>query len=362
MIAIKPIIRKLNKAIAQKSSDDVIKGYQEILAENISEAAKEATFFSLPFRNLISIIRRVDFTKEEQPVELIKTIVEGSSQAYRKETSYLLNIIKCSDLQMTIPDYVHILHKFSNCELCVKLGELYEYEESLLVRDWDYEISVRDTEIAELNKKLEEVKKEITLQNETLREPIYKSSPETQRTNPRKRRRMSIFHKVTEMPSDFEPDIIKAAEEGKLSSVQYLCEVENADCEVTNDDNNTALHLACRNGHILIVRYLCEKRNANKEAKGRWGFTPLHYATCHGHLPVVQYLCEKQNANIEARSESGRTPLHFACRDNHLQIVRYLIEDRHANGEAADNIGQTPSQVTYNQEIIDYLRSQGIEY
>ena len=95
---------------------------------------------------------------------------------------------------------------------------------------------------------------------------------------------------VTQKPSDFEPDICKAAEEGKLSSVQYLFEIEGINVETNDSYGWTPLHYVSSNGHFDIVQYLVEECHCNVEAKDNDECTSLDYAS----EEIRAYLKSKQ--------------------------------------------------------------------
>ena len=63
--------------------------------------------------------------------------------------------------------------------------------------------------------------------------------------------------------------------------------------------------------------------------------TPLHWACRNGHREVAMALIEK-GAAIDARDDDQDTPLHLACDDNHLEVAMALIE----KGAAIDEIGR----------------------
>ena len=174
-------------------------------------------------------------------------------------------------------------------------------------------------------------------------------------------------------PIDYEPDIYKACEYGKTSSVRWLIEKEKQDKEKQYSDeinyehefyqNDTPIHIASKNGHLEIVKYLIENRKVNKEIKGWYGKTPLHYACEKGHQPIVEYLI-LQRANVNVKDDYGWTPLHYACATGQASIVEYLIS-KGANIEAMDDTfaGWTPLHLAslYGYaDIIKFILSKNI--
>jgi hypothetical protein len=97
----------------------------------------------------------------------------------------------------------------------------------------------------------------------------------------------TYFAPVKEEPSDFESNIFKAAEKGKLTSVQYLIEQRNISYEEKDCNEQSLLNIASQFGHLLVVKYLHEEWHADVEAKNKWGNTPINIASENGHLEVV---------------------------------------------------------------------------
>ena len=138
---------------------------------------------------------------------------------------------------------------------------------------------------------------------------------------------LNYFEKIENKPKDFESDIFKACETGKLTSVQWLIEKEKVNKSIKDDYKNTPIHYASKNGHLPIVQYLIEIQNIDKDIKGLFKNTPLHYACEKGHLPIVKYLISK-GANIESKSKFEIKPLDLASHDKHTDVVNYLISQR----------------------------------
>jgi ankyrin repeat protein len=61
--------------------------------------------------------------------------------------------------------------------------------------------------------------------------------------------------------------------------------------EVKDEDEDTALHEASKNGHLEIVRLLLED-GAVVEVKNTWGETALDVAKANGHSEVVALLSD----------------------------------------------------------------------
>lgn len=92
-----------------------------------------------------------------------------------------------------------------------------------------------------------------------------------------------------------------------------------------DDNSQTPLHLASRNGHVGVARALVEA-GANREVHTNEGFTPLHLAAQEGHKAVVEMLIEA-GANMRCRSSTGMSPLHSAVAGGHEEVVRALVQE-----------------------------------
>lgn len=124
-------------------------------------------------------------------------------------------------------------------------------------------------------------------------------------------------------PSFYSP-LIKAADEGKLTTLQRLIEKENHPIDAEGRAGSTALIRAAYQGNEKIVRYLLQKGAAiNKGDIG--GTTPLHVAARQGNLAIVKQLI-KAGASIDARDVDGWTPLSRAVSLGKKKVVKQLIE------------------------------------
>ena len=124
--------------------------------------------------------------------------------------------------------------------------------------------------------------------------------------------------------------LINAAEKGDFNFVKQYYEEEIHDSEnrqtqldQSDDNGETALHKASREGHAQIVHFLLEY-GANLEIKSRDGYTPLHWAAKSGDLKILIMLLE-DGADINSKGQYQRTPLHMATHNNRYHCVNHLL-------------------------------------
>ncbi|XP_072182002.1 uncharacterized protein [Diadema setosum] len=81
--------------------------------------------------------------------------------------------------------------------------------------------------------------------------------------------------------------------------------------------------------------------------------TPLHEACIVGRLEMVKMLCEK-GAKVNVRNWDCQSPLHFACSNNHQQVAKYLINEG-ADMSLRDDEDLTPLQTAANSNSFDTI-------
>ena len=159
-MATKTVIKKLINAIKENKSEDNINMCVDIIAENIADAVKQTLFYSLPIETISSIVRKSNFSEENDPVSLVKTITERTNKSHGKEAILLLNDFSTEKLPpLNIDDIISIVSQFESSDLLSTLGTLHEDEKNLLVRDYDWEINKLKREIEERDQQIIELKK-----------------------------------------------------------------------------------------------------------------------------------------------------------------------------------------------------------
>ncbi|CAK4200047.1 unnamed protein product [Aphanomyces euteiches] len=120
---------------------------------------------------------------------------------------------------------------------------------------------------------------------------------------------------------------------------------------IVNNDCETALHIAAKNGSFNIAKILID-HNANVNAKNRENETPLSKAAKQNQLKIVQLL-QRSRADVNTTNANDETPLHLASKSGHLDIVEFLVE--FADLEKADKNGATAFYLASQEGHVDVV-------
>lgn len=120
---------------------------------------------------------------------------------------------------------------------------------------------------------------------------------------------------------------------------------------------NTALHLAAREGHVEAIKALCEPlinflgqltTNAKVNAKDYFlRYTPMHSAAVNGRVEAIEVL-HSFGADVNAQDDRGFSPLLLAAERRYMDAVKVLL-DLGADVNAKDTNGNT---------VLETIRSQ----
>lgn len=143
-------------------------------------------------------------------------------------------------------------------------------------------------------------------------------------------------------------DLFQAVEDGDLSIFQGLPATEIIDSH-KDEDGNTHLSIAAKNGRKEAVQLLLEKYHADIYAENSLKGTPLLYAAEYGYKDVVEILLQYAN---KIDSGAYRRAVSKAASMGHEDIVKLMLEnneiDEHARNEygsraivAATKFGKT---------------------
>ena len=161
-----------------------------------------------------------------------------------------------------------------------------------------------------------------------------------------------LKYEVNPSNEDAQTPLHYAARNGHWSICQLIIEYNVDNFNNPNDNNpadnrgQTPLHLAAKNGHLTICELILE--NIEGISSGAQFTedpsipTPLHMAAANGHTSVCQLLLQNMRDKNPA-DVSFRTPLHLAAENGHLAVCEVLIENVYEGLE--DDYGQTPFQL-----------------
>jgi len=115
-----------------------------------------------------------------------------------------------------------------------------------------------------------------------------------------------------------------ACDYGKEGIVDALLDA-NADQNICNNQSDSPLLMASKNGHVQIVTKLLRQENNNVNQRWQHGWTALYNACLNGHEDVVDALLDA-NADPNICTEIGTSPLMIASREGYSKIVQKLLQ------------------------------------
>ena len=129
--------------------------------------------------------------------------------------------------------------------------------------------------------------------------------------------------------------LMEATVGGHDQVCNYLIKVQQADLEVRDDEQKTALMLAVIWNRLEVLKVLIDN-NANIKAQDRDGRHAPYEAARMEYLDALKMLVAKDRSVIDLKVPNGETPLIAAARYRNLDVVRYLV-GQNANVNSQDN-------------------------
>lgn len=167
----------------------------------------------------------------------------------------------------------------------------------------------------------------------------------------------------------YNTDLHDAAKQGDINEVKRLVLEENIDVNCQDDDKNTPLYCAAKEGHADVVKFLLT-HGANSSLQCQFTNTALHIATQNEHADVVKILAAHAvqttnvvhtDNNIDLPGNINQTALHMAVRNESIDIIKTLLFYG-SNGNCPDasrNTALHVAMIKLNPEIIDLLLTNG---
>jgi len=119
--------------------------------------------------------------------------------------------------------------------------------------------------------------------------------------------------------------LISSAEQGNISTIRVLLSRNAVDVDASDQEQNTALHYAAKEGHVAAVRLLLQ-HGADYNNRNSYGWTALMQAAAHGHVRAVRCLLEF-GAPATARDKFDQSALVVAAANGHNDIAQRLVAE-----------------------------------
>ena len=144
---------------------------------------------------------------------------------------------------------------------------------------------------------------------------------------------------------------------------------KGCDLSMRDQQGNTALHIACRDGSEKLVKDMVgslsddvEKRKELFSIRNCEGLTCLHLAAQGHYYEIIGYLFAKgADVNI-GDAKSGRTILHYAAERKDVETVVVLLTHPSIDIDCETYKGETPLLLAYwrnYQDIVKRLKANG---
>ncbi|KAL0846291.1 hypothetical protein Bca101_019537 [Brassica carinata] len=106
---------------------------------------------------------------------------------------------------------------------------------------------------------------------------------------------------------------------------------------VSNNDGNTALHLALKGNHVAVSLQLVRGDQSTCFLLDKEGVSPLYMAAEAGHVSLVEYILHGLNASFV-----GKSVVCAAVRSKNLDVLRAILESDSDLVDSRDEDGRTP--------------------
>ena len=93
--------------------------------------------------------------------------------------------------------------------------------------------------------------------------------------------------------------------------------------DALDDDTESLLHWAAREGHTEIARILIDKHQSDVDAVNKLKWTPLHWAAIEGHYNTAKFLLENK-ADRNLKTGEGETAIDLARRCHENDVISLL--------------------------------------
>ena len=161
------------------------------------------------------------------------------------------------------------------------------------------------------------------------------------------------------MPTEYERNLLHAAEEGHVQKIRHLLTKGTSPDVVV--DGWTALERASINNQCDTIKALIES-GADPNREDEDGQTPLYWTVKKGHREASDTLMAC-GAHYDKADLLGSTPLHCAAQSGHREVVIVLLK-RGADPARPCKEGNTPLHLASksgHQDIVELIIALGID-
>ena len=118
--------------------------------------------------------------------------------------------------------------------------------------------------------------------------------------------------------------IFEAVHTNNMQFLEYVLSLENIDASITDENNNTIMHIAAINGLINSCICIATHKPELINHHDKYGKTPLMYAAENGYLNIVK-LFLSDNTQVNSVCHDGWSALMYATSKEALDVMAVLI-------------------------------------
>ncbi len=123
--------------------------------------------------------------------------------------------------------------------------------------------------------------------------------------------------------------------------VHALLHHEGVNANIKDNDGNTAIIMASKNGDLEVVHALLHHEGVGVNIMDNDGFSALYYASEFGHSEVVHALLHHEGVDANIKDNDGNTALIIACKNGHCEVVHALLHHEGLDANIKENDGYT---------------------
>lgn len=127
-----------------------------------------------------------------------------------------------------------------------------------------------------------------------------------------------------------------------------------ADLVATDNDGNTALHIATEHGYVDCVKKIIEQHPELINQKNNSGDTPLIKAAAGNHNDIITTFFKTKQVDPNIQGASGLSALHWAAARNNKALVSFLLQQG-ANIDLTSDYG-SPYALAQKEKANDSLK------